>query len=93
MIKPFAQPWLAEFWHNGAHKRVPPELVPRLLRKLDMLHRSRTLQDLQAPPSNRLHGLHGERQGQWAISVNGPWRLCFSFEDGDIYDLELVQYH
>jgi proteic killer suppression protein len=93
MIKTFAQHWLAEFWNNGADKRAPSELAPRLLRKLDMLHRSRTLQDLKAPPSNRLHGLLGERKGQWAISINGPWRLCFRFEDGHIYDLELVQYH
>lgn len=93
MIKTFAQPWLEEFWHNGKHKRVPPELADRLLRKMDMLHRALARKDLQAPPSNRLHALHGDRAGQWAISVSGPWRLCFRFEEGDIFDLELVQYH
>ena len=49
--------------------------------------------DLRSPPSNNLHKLHGDRKDQWAISVNGPWRLCFRFKDGDIFDLELVQYH
>lgn len=58
-----------------------------------MLNRTVARKDLQAPPSNRLHALHGDREGQWAISVSGPWRLCFHFEEGDIYDLELVQYH
>jgi toxin HigB-1 len=93
MIKTFAQSWLEDFWHDGKHKKVPAVLTERLLRKLDMLNRSDDLQDLMAPPANRLHSLSGNRQGQYAISVNGPWRLCFHFLDGDIYDLELVQYH
>lgn len=93
MIKSFAQDWLEDFWHNGRHKRVPSELKGRLARKLDMLEGASELQDLAALPSNRLHSLHGDREGKYAIAVNGPWRLCFRFEDGDVYDLELVQYH
>lgn len=93
MIKTFAQSWLEEFWHNGKHKRVPPELAARVLRKMDMLNRAMDWKDLQAPPSNRLHSLHGDRVGQWAISVSGSWRLCFRFEEADVFDLELVQYH
>jgi toxin HigB-1 len=93
MIKTFAQPWLGEFWDTGTHRRVPSELAARLLRKMDMLNRAVACKDLQAPPSNRLHALHGDREGQWAISVSGSWRLCFQFEEGNDYDLELVQYH
>jgi toxin HigB-1 len=93
MIKSFAQPWLEDFWHNGRHKRVPPELVAQLLRKMDMLHRARELKDISSPPSNHLHQLRGDRKGQWAIPVNGPWRLCFQFKDGEIVNLELTQYH
>ncbi|MCD6116830.1 hypothetical protein J7K93_07435 [bacterium] len=37
--------------------------------------------------------MHGDRKERWAISINGPWILCFIFKDGDIYNLELVQYH
>ena len=93
MIKTFTQSWLEEFWHNGKHKRVLLELTARLLRTLDMLNRAVASKDLQAPPSNHLHVLHGDREGQWAISVSGPRGLCFRFEGGDIFDLELVQYH
>jgi len=93
MIKTFSQSWLEEFWHSGRHKRVPPELEARLLRKMDMLNQAFARKDLQGPPSNRLHALHGDREGQWAISVTGSWRLCFRFAEGDIFDLELVQYH
>jgi toxin HigB-1 len=90
MIKTFAQPWLADFWHTGKHKRVPPDLGPRLLRKMDMLNRASAHKDLQAPPGNHLQALSGDREGH--ISVSGAWRLCFRFESGDIFDLELVQY-
>jgi toxin HigB-1 len=93
MIASFAQPWLEDFYHLGRHKRVPSELEARLLRKMDMLNRATSHKDLLAPPSNRLHALHGDRQGQWAISVSGAWRLCFRFVDGKVLDLELVQYH
>lgn len=93
MIENFKQPWLEEFWNSGRHKRVPPDLKDRLLRKLDILNSAKELKDLAAPPSNHLHPLHGEREGQWAISINGPWRLCFKFMEGQILDVELVQYH
>ena len=63
------------------------------MRKLDMLNAAIELKDLSSPPSNNLHSLHADREGQWAISVSGPWRLCFNFEDGDITNVELTQYH
>ena len=93
MIKSFKQKWLEEFWNTGQHKRVPENLKNRLLRKLDMLSSARELRDLGSPPSNHLHPLRDDRKGQWAISVSGPWRLCFRFEDGDVLDVELIQYH
>ena len=40
-----------------------------------------------------LHKLKGDRKGHWAISVNGPWRIVFRFEDGNAYDVEVVDYH
>ncbi|NIQ04493.1 MAG: type II toxin-antitoxin system RelE/ParE family toxin [Candidatus Korarchaeota archaeon] len=92
-MRRFKQSWLEEFWDNGKHKRVPNHLQKRLIRKLDMLNSAQKLRDLNSPPSNHLHPLHGDRKGQWAISVSGAWRLCFKFEDGDVFDIELVQYH
>ena len=93
MIKNFKQLWLEDFWHNGKHKKVSQNLSNRVLRKLDMMNTAKEIKDLMSPPSNHLHQLRGDREGQWAISVNGPWRLCFRFEDGDIFNIELVQYH
>ena len=60
---------------------------------MDMINSARELIDLSSPPSNHLHPLYGDREGQWAISVSGHWRLCFRFDDGDVFDIELVQYH
>ena len=93
MIVKFKQSWLEDFWNTGSSKRIPEEISQRLLRKLDLLNSATDIIDLRSPPSNHLHKLSGDRKGQWAISVNGPWRLCFNFKDGDVYNLELVQYH
>ena len=51
-----------------------------------MLNAVNDIMDLKSPPSNNLHPLKGDRKGQFAISVNGPWRLCFIIKDSDIYE-------
>lgn len=40
-----------------------------------------------------LHSLKGGRKGQWVHTVNGPWRICFRFKDGDAHEVEIVDYH
>jgi len=62
-------------------------------RKLLYLHRAKVLDDLRAPPGNRLEALKGNRKGQYSIRVNDQWRLCFGWKDGDAYDVEIVDYH
>jgi proteic killer suppression protein len=63
------------------------------LRKLRMLHRSMTLDDLRIPPANRLEKLHGDREGQWSIRINDQWRICFKWHAGDASEVEIVDYH
>ena len=62
-------------------------------RKLQMLDDACAIQDLRVPPGNRLEALRGSRRGQWSIRINDQWRLCFRFEDGDAFDVEIVDYH
>ncbi len=62
-------------------------------RKLLYLHRARVLQDLQAPPGNQLEALTGDRRGQHSIRVNDQWRICFRWDAGNAYDVEIVDYH
>ncbi|MBZ5661084.1 MAG: type II toxin-antitoxin system RelE/ParE family toxin [Acidobacteriia bacterium] len=76
------------------------ENVPRFVnirqparRKLLMLHATKRLMDLKAPPGNRLHALEGDREGQHSISINDQWRICFVWRDGDAHNVEIVDYH
>jgi mRNA-degrading endonuclease YafQ of YafQ-DinJ toxin-antitoxin module len=59
------------------------------LRRLEYLDLATRLDDLKVPPSNRLHKLERDRTGQYSISVNDQWRICFRFVDGDVYEMAL----
>ena len=63
------------------------------MRKLRMLNRAKTLDDLRVPPGNRLEALKGDRLGQYSIRINDRWRICFVWEQGDVYEVEIVDYH
>ena len=62
-------------------------------RKLDLLDKAERLADLRCPPGNRLEALHGNRSDQFSLRINDQWRLCFRFQDGHAYDVEIVDYH
>ena len=93
MIKTFAGRRTEELYVTGKSKRFPSEIWKRALRRLEYLDLATRLEDLTAPPSNRLHKLERDREGQYSISVNNQWRICFRFVDGDAYDVELTDYH
>jgi proteic killer suppression protein len=63
------------------------------LRKLRMLDAAIVAHDLKAPPGNRLEKLKGDREGHWSIRINDQWRICFRWEDGDAFEVEIVDYH
>ncbi len=62
-------------------------------RKLAMLHHAKQLEDLRAPPNNRLEALKGDRKGQYSIRINDQWRICFRFSNGEVSEVEIVDYH
>lgn len=62
-------------------------------RKLAMLNAATALEFLCVPPGNRLEALQGDRLGQFSIRINDQWRVCFHFDDGHAYDVEIVDYH
>lgn len=68
-------------------------LWPVARRKLDQLNRARDLRDLELPPGNRLERLHGDRQGQYSIRINDPYRICFGWEVEYANDVEIIDYH
>ena len=63
------------------------------LRKLEQLDLAIRIEDMRAPPGNRLEKLRGTREGQWSVRVNDQWRVCFKFEQGNALDVEIVDYH
>ena len=93
MIKTFADKHTRDLFVTGKSKQLPPDLAKRAVRRLEYVDIATSLQDLKVPPSNRLHALKAVRAGQYSISVNYQWRICFRFFGGDAYDVELTDYH
>lgn len=93
MIKTFADRYTKELYESGKSKRFPANVLKRAARKLEYVDLASRLEDLQVPHGNRLHALEGDRAGQYSISVNDQWRICFRFEKGDAYDVEFCDYH
>ncbi len=58
-----------------------------------MLNRAEDLNDLREPPGNRLEALKGKRKGQHSIRINDQWRICFLWQDKDVFDVEITDYH
>lgn len=93
MIKTFADKETRQLFIKGKSKRLPPDLIRRAFRRLEYVHLASHINDLRTPPSNRLHALKGDREGQFSISIDDQWRICFSFVDGDAFDVEITNYH
>jgi len=93
VIKTFGDRETERLFQRERSRRTPDDIQSIALRKLRMLNRSQTLQDLRIPPANRLEKLAGDRAGQYSIRINDQWRICFAWEDGDAYDVEIVDYH
>jgi proteic killer suppression protein len=92
-VKSFRHKGLAELWRKGSRRGILPELAERVKRCLQLLDAATTLADLHAVPSLRTHKLKGNDPERWAISVNGPWRITFEWEEGNALAVDLEQYH
>jgi proteic killer suppression protein len=93
VIRSFACPETARLFADELSRRLPTQIQRVARRKLLLLHQARRLDDLRAPPGNRLEALKGNRAGQHSIRVNDRWRLCFRWEGTDADEVEIVDYH
>lgn len=93
MIKSFADRETEKLWKGRKSKAVPTQLRERALAKLLSVGIATNIRELEVPPGNRLEKLRGDREGQWSIRINQQYRVCFRFEGGDAYDVEVVDYH
>ena len=93
MIRSFASSETERFFATGKSRRLQRDILKRAAMRLTQLDGATSLDDLRIPPSNRLEALAHDRAGQWSIRINDQWRVCFRFEKGDAYDVEIVDYH
>ena len=89
-------------WRNSTTRKVGEGERPNQFRGLDIeaaldlllaLNVAKSLHDLSPLRSVGLHKLKGDRRGQWAMTVNGPWRICFEFRNSNAFEVEIVDYH
>lgn len=93
LIRTFRDKRTALIFDGRAARGIERSVQMRARAKLVRLDCAVTVLDLGEPPGNRLEALGGDRAGSWSIRVNGRWRICFRWEDGDAFDVELVDYH
>lgn len=94
MIKSFKQKWVAELFHNGEVPAKAPGVPMKQTRyKLAQIHATKGVTELRVPPGNRLEKLKGSRSEEWSIRVNGQWRICFQWQDGDAHHVSVGDYH
>ena len=92
MVRSLRHKALRRLYNKGQVRGLPPEFVERLRLILADLDAARQPKDLELP-GYRLHPLRGDMKGRWAIDVSGNWRVIFRLEAGDVYDVDLVDYH
>jgi len=93
MIVSFADKRANSLFQGESVPDLPPDLQRPAMRKLKILHNVVSLNDLRIPPGNRLEALKGNRAGQHSIRINDQWRICFIWDNGNAYQVEIVDYH
>jgi proteic killer suppression protein len=96
MVRSFGNEGTADVYYGRetkAARRLPKPIWPVIRRKLDALHRARTVADLRLPAGNRLESLKGARSGTYSLRVNDQYRITFRFEEGHAHDVVCEDYH
>jgi proteic killer suppression protein len=93
MIRSFADPETGKVFQRLRSRQLPPDVQRRAHRKLLLVDAADVLRDLRVPPGNHLERLAKDRSGQHSIRINDQWRICFRWDRGDAYDVEITDYH
>jgi proteic killer suppression protein len=95
MIASFRDEETEFIWKGKFSKKIklPSQLHNIARRKLRMVAAATTLDTLMVPPNNKLEALKGDREGQYSIRINEQWRICFKWQNGNVYDVEITDYH
>lgn len=93
MIKSFADKETEQFYITGKSKKIPADVYKSALRKLSYLNSAIDVSDLKIPPGNRLELLKGNYAGRYSIRINDQYRIVFTYEAHDAYDVQIIDYH
>ena len=93
MILSFGDKETRELYRTGKSRKLPSDIWRRALRKLEMIDKAETLDDLKVPPGNRLEALKGDRIGYYSIRINEQWRITFKFQNGNALEVKIEDYH
>lgn len=92
MIRTFKHPGVKRYFETGKAKGIPADMTKRIQARLNVLNRAGELRDLNLPGLG-FHSLKGDRKGEYALTVTANYRLTFRFENNDVLDLNLEDYH
>ena len=92
MIRSFRHKNLRRLFETGERRKLPPQDVERIENILFLLSRAQAPEDMDLP-ALRLHPLKGQRKGFWAVTVRANWRIVFRFDEGEVYDVDFLDYH
>ena len=93
MIISFGNKETEKIWNGIVSKKHPREIQEAARRKLRMINNSIDIGDLRIPPANRLEKLKGDLKEFYSIRINNQWRIVFKWENGNAFEVEIVDYH
>ena len=93
MIKSFADKEADKIWNGTVSRKFPVNLQNVARRKLRMINNAQNINDLRIPPANHLKKLSGNLEGFYSIRINRQWRIIFTWENDNAFDVQIVDYH
>jgi proteic killer suppression protein len=92
MIAGFRHKGLKRLYESDDPRGLNPQHAGKIALILGVLDVAKTIEEIDAP-SFRLHPLTGDLRGFWSVTVRANWRIIFRFEDANVFDVDLVDYH
>lgn len=93
MIQTFKNKDTEKLFRTGKSPKVPADICERALMRLARIDAAVVIEDLRFPPSHHLEKLKGDRKDSWSLRINQQWRICFEWQDGHAFDVEIIDYH
>jgi len=93
MIKSYANKLTRQVAEGEFPRKLPSTIKTRTIMRLVQIDNAMNIDDLRLPPSNHLEKLSGDRRNQYSVRINQQWRICFEFDHGHAFNVEILDYH